>query len=84
MFVQVMIDTSSKEDAELVAASLPGEPTALSVRGYGLIKLRWRRRELQDLIERVGAAAEQHGLGWVRVRHGDEEYAFRNGVPRYR
>jgi hypothetical protein len=82
MYVHLMIDTGSKQEAELVASSLPGEPAVSSARGFGLIRLRFRRREVQAVIDKVGEAAQEHGLSWVRVRHGDEERVFRNGSHR--
>ena len=81
MDVQIKIDTVSKQEAEVVASALPGKPAVLPARGYGLIRLRCKKRDLQSIVERVAEAAREHRIGWVRVRHGDdEEYVFRYGV----
>ena len=81
MDVQLKIDTVSKEEAEVVASALPGNPAILPARGYGLIRIRCKKRELQSVVDRVAEAAHKHRIPWVRVRHGDdEEYVFRNGV----
>ena len=81
MDVQLKIDTVSKHEAEVVASELPGKPAVLPARGYGLIRLRCNKRDMQSVVQRVAEIAGEHGIRWVRVRHGDdEEYVFRNGV----
>jgi hypothetical protein len=74
----VTIDAGSKADAELIAAALPGRPEATSWRGYGVIRLRFRKEgEARELLALVGECVERHGLGWARVRIGDDERMFR-------
>lgn len=76
--MQVTIDTPSRDDARIVAASLPGSPTASSVRGYGIVRMLCRsRRELQELLHSVDEVVQQHQLRWARVRYEDEEHFFR-------
>jgi hypothetical protein len=83
MDVQIKIDTASRQEAEIVASALPGKPAVLAARGYGLVQLRCKKRDLQSVVERVAAAAHENGITWVRVRPGDDdEYVFRNGVLR--
>jgi hypothetical protein len=78
MSIQVTIDTASKDEAVLIAADLPGEPPASSWRGFGVVRLRLRReRDAKDLLPLVGACVERHGLGWARVRIGDDQHMFR-------
>jgi hypothetical protein len=74
----VTIDTGSKADAEVIAAALPGRPEATSWRGYGVIRLRFRKEsEARELLPLVGECVERRGLSWARVRIGDEERMFR-------
>jgi hypothetical protein len=74
----VTIDAGSKADAELISSALPGRPEAKSWRGYGVIRLRFRtEREARELLPLVGACVERHGLGWARIRIGDDERMFR-------
>lgn len=81
--VHITIDTASREEAELLASKLPGEPTATSVRGYGLIRARCRsEHEVRDLLDAVNQAVQRHALPWARVRRGDEEHMFRGRVQR--
>jgi hypothetical protein len=76
--VHVRIDTGSKRDAELIAAALPGQPSAAAIRGYGIIRLRFgRERDARQLVDLVAGAVERHGLGWARVRIGEAEHMFR-------
>ena len=76
------IDTASREEAEAIAALLPNEAKARSVRGYGFIRLRCRSMvETQGILDAVGAGAEVHGFSWIRVRWEDEERVFRQGRP---
>jgi hypothetical protein len=78
--IRVTIDTPSKNEAVLIAADLPGQPPAGSWRGFGVIRLRLRREhEAKDLLPLVGACVERHGLGWARVRIGDDQHMFRPG-----
>ena len=78
MSVRVTIDTASKDHAALIAAELPGQPSAGSSRGYGVIRLRVRReREATDLLPLVGACVERHRIGWARVRIGDDQHMLR-------
>jgi hypothetical protein len=78
MSVQFTIDTASKDEAALIAADLPGEPPAGSWRGFGVIRLRLRReRDAIALLPLVGASVERHGLGWARVRIGEDQHMFR-------
>jgi hypothetical protein len=76
--VHVTIDASSKADAELIAAALPGPPEARSWRGYGVIRLRFRKAsDAHQLLPVVGECVTRHGLPWARVRIGDDERMFR-------
>lgn len=77
----VMIDVGSKDEAQLVAASLPGGAADVSSRGYGMVRLQWREREVSKLLSLVAACVEDHRLRWARVRFGDEERTFRAGAP---
>ncbi|MGZ4317309.1 MAG: hypothetical protein ACXVRS_15985 [Gaiellaceae bacterium] len=78
MSIQVTIDTASKDGAALIAADLPGQPPAASWRGYGVIRLRVRREvEAKALLPLVGDCVDRHGLGWARVRIGDDQHMFR-------
>jgi hypothetical protein len=80
--VHVTIDTASRKDAELIAALLPHEVEAKSVRGYGFIRLRCRSMtERQRILDAVGSGAELSGVPWIRVRWEDEERVFRQGRP---
>jgi hypothetical protein len=83
MSIQVTIDTASKDEAALIAADLPGEPAASSWRGLGVVRLRLRReRDAKDLLALVRACVELHGLGWARVRIGDDQHMFRASKAR--
>ena len=74
----VTIDAGSKADAELIAAALPGRPAATSWRGYGVIRLRFRKEsEAREVLPVVGECVEHHELSWARVRIGDDERMFR-------
>jgi hypothetical protein len=78
--VRVTIDTSSREEAELVSQLLPVPAQAGSVRGVGFVRLRCAGRDVKAVIEAARAAVEGHGLAWLRVRVGDEddaEHVFR-------
>jgi hypothetical protein len=78
MPVLVTIDAASKADAALIAAALPGRPEAKFWRGYGVIRLRFRKAtEAQELLPVVGDCVERHDLPWARVRIGDDERMFR-------
>jgi hypothetical protein len=82
--VQVTIDTSSREEAELVARLLPRPAEARSVRGYGFVRLRCRNtKERNQILDAVKVAATEHNLSWLRVRWEDEERVFRGGVPAF-
>lgn len=81
--MRVLIDTESRDDATMLAESLPGSPETVPARGYGLIATRCRDREqAQQLLEAVESAVERHGLRWVRVRVEDDHHVFRADVPR--
>jgi hypothetical protein len=74
----VTIDAGSKADAEVIAAVLPGQPEAKSWRGYGVIRLRFRKEsEARELLPLVRRCVESHELSWARVRIGDDERMFR-------
>jgi hypothetical protein len=74
----VTIDARSKADAELIAAALPGNPEAKSWRGYGVVRLRFRKEgEARAVLSVVAECVEEHGLAWARVRIGDDERMFR-------
>jgi hypothetical protein len=78
MPLRVTIDARSKADAEVIAAALPGCPDATSWRGYGVIRLRFRKEsEARDLLPLVADCVERCGLSWARVRIGDDERMFR-------
>jgi hypothetical protein len=81
--VQVTIDTASKHEAELIAAELPGQPLARSRRGFGMIRLRFQRQsEAKELLSLVGGCVERHGIGWARVRIGDDQHMLRTRKTR--
>ena len=84
--VRITIDTASREEAEVLASSLPNPALATSVtsvRGFGLIQARCRsEREVADLLDAVSEAVRRHSLPWVRVRRGDEEHMFRGRTRR--
>jgi hypothetical protein len=81
--VQVTIDAGSKSDAELIARELPGQPEARSWRGYGVVRLRFRKdTEAHEVIPLVADCVERHGLAWARVRVGDDERMFRTRKQR--
>jgi hypothetical protein len=78
MAVQVTIDAGSKNDAELIAAKLPGRPEATSWRGYGVVRLRFQKdADARAVLPVVADCVERHGLAWARVRVGDDERMFR-------
>lgn len=78
MSVQVTIDAASKREAELIANELPGQPSATSWRGYGVIRLRVQREsDARDLLPLINDCIERHGLDWARVRVGDEQHTLR-------
>ncbi len=77
--MNVIIDTGSRDEAQLVAGALPGKATATSVRGYGLVRTVCRtRREMDQLFVSVQRTVDEHELRWVRVRYGDDERVFRS------
>ena len=79
----VTIDARSKADAELIAAALPGNPEAKSWRGYGVVRLRFRKEgEARAVLPVVAECVEEHGLAWARVRIGDDERMFRGRTRR--
>ena len=79
----VTIDARSKADAELIAAALPGNPEAKSWRGYGVVRLRFRKEgEARAVLSVVAECVEEHGLTWARVRIGDDERMFRGRTRR--
>jgi hypothetical protein len=83
MAVQVTIDAQSRDDAELIASALPGEPEAASRRGYGVIRVRVRKpEEVHGLVEILELCVKRHSLPWARLRVGDEEWMFRGGRRR--
>jgi hypothetical protein len=74
----VTIDAGSKADAEVIAAALSGCPEAKSWRGYGVIRLRFRKEsEAREVLPVVAECVERHELSWARVRIGDDERMFR-------
>ena len=74
----VTIDAGSMGYAELIAAALPGGPEAKSWRGYGVVRLRFRKeKEAREVLPVVAECVERHGLSWARVRIGDDERMFR-------
>ena len=78
MAVNVTIDARSKDEAELIAVALPGEPQATSWRGYGIVRLRLRdKREIAPLLPILEDCVERHNLPWARLRFGDEEWMFK-------
>jgi hypothetical protein len=78
MPVRVTIETVSKAEAELIAGQLPGEATAQSWRGLGVIRIGAKdKAETQALIDAVSRSFCEHGLKWARVRYGDEERVFK-------
>jgi len=82
--VQLTIDTSSREEAELIAGLLPRPAQAESIRGYGLVRLYCRNAsERNQVLDTVRAVAAEHGLSWLRVRWEDEERVFRQGQPAF-
>jgi hypothetical protein len=74
----VTIDAGSKADAEVIASALPGRPEATSWRGYGVIRLRFRKEsEAREVLPVVSDCVERNELPWARVRIGDDERMFR-------
>lgn len=84
--VRITIDTASREEAQVLASSLPDPAVATmvtSVRGFGLIRASCRsEREVEDLIDAVSEAVRRHSVPWARVRRGDEEHMFRGRARR--
>ena len=81
--MQVIIDTDSRDEAQLLAGVLPGRPAATSVRGYGMIRTSCRtRRDLDELLQALEGAVQEHELRWARARVGDDEHVFRGRVRR--
>ena len=79
--MQVTIDAGSRSDAELIAAALPGQPEAVSRRGYGLVRLRLRSRDdVGKLIPILEGCVQRHNLAWARLRAGDDEWMIRGRV----
>ena len=75
----VSIDMSSREEAQLIAASLPTLTEVLSARGYTIVRLkRWQEREIPKLLSLVAECVDRHRIRWARVRFGDEERTFRS------
>lgn len=81
--MQVTIDTSSREEAELVARLLPRPSEARSIRGYGMVRFRCRNTERRTVLEEIRAVASEHQIAWLRVRWEDEERVFRHGVAAF-
>jgi hypothetical protein len=80
--VVVTIDVESRDDAALIAASLPGPAETLFIRGYGMVRLKGRKaREIPKLLPIIGDCVERHGIRWARVRYDDEERIFRAPKP---
>jgi hypothetical protein len=80
--VVVTIDVASRDDAALLAASLPGPAETLFIRGYGMVRLRaWKEREIPKLLPIISECVERHGIRWARVRFDDEERIFRARKP---
>jgi hypothetical protein len=78
MSVQVVIETASKAEAELIAEKLPLRVEAHSWRGFGVIRLGAKsKQETKELIEVVSRAFHEHSLRWARVRYDDEERVFK-------
>jgi hypothetical protein len=83
MSVQVIIETASKAEAQLIAGQLPMQVEAQSWRGFGVIRLAARTtKDVQELIEAVSQSFGEHGLQWARVRYDDEERVFRGNRHR--
>jgi hypothetical protein len=83
MAVQVTIDAGSRDDAEVIASVLPGEPKAASWRGYGVVRLRLGKAEdVQMLVAILERCVRHHSLAWARLRFGDDEWMFRSGRRR--
>ena len=79
-----MIDTSSREEAELIASLLPRPAEARSNRGYGFVRVFCRNaKERNQILDAVKTAAAEQGLSWLRVRWEDEERVFRQGQPAF-
>jgi hypothetical protein len=78
MSVQVIIETASKAEAQLIARELPMRAEAQSWRGFGVIRLGAKSKsETKELIETVSRTFHEHGLKWARVRYDDEERVFK-------
>lgn len=78
MSVQVIIETGSKAEAQLIAEALPARVGAQSWRGFGVIRLAVKSEsETKDLIEAVSRSFHEHSLKWARVRYDDEELVFK-------
>jgi hypothetical protein len=78
--VRITIEARSKQSAEVVAAHLGADARAASRRGLGVIRLVAKSAaETAGIVSAVSALLEQeHELGWVRVRYGDESRVFRS------
>jgi hypothetical protein len=77
MSVRVIIEASSKAEAELIAQRLPARARPESWRGFGVIRIAAKdRRETEDFIEAVSQSFHEHNLQWARVRYDDEERVF--------
>jgi hypothetical protein len=86
--MQVTIDTSSREEAELIASLLPRPATAHAVRGYGFVRVFCKNaKERNQILDAVGVVAADQGLSWLRVRWDDDaagqERVFRQGQPAF-
>ncbi len=83
-----MIDTSSREEAELIASLLPRRAEARTNRGYGFVRVFCRHaNERNQILDAVGAVAAEQGISWLRVRWEDDaagqERVFRQGQPAF-
>jgi hypothetical protein len=82
--MQVTIDTSSREEAELIASLLPRPAVARAVRGYGFVRVFCKNaKERNQILDAVKVVAAEQSLAWLRVRWEDEERVFRQGQPAF-
>ena len=77
LVIQVTIDAGSKREADLIAASMPGQPRVTAWRGYGIVRLWVAKSEAADLVPILAECVGRHNVGWARIRFGEDEWMFR-------
>jgi histidinol-phosphate/aromatic aminotransferase/cobyric acid decarboxylase-like protein len=85
MSVQVIIETASKAEAQLIAEQLPVRARAESWRGFGVIRIAVQSKdETKRLVDAVSRSFQEHGLKWARVRYDDDERVFKASANGHR